>query len=359
MSVQGVRGKETAHPSLGRRIVRELFGRYGLVVAWGVLILIFGLLRPDTFLTLQNLQTNLGSQAVLLIVTLSLLVPLTAGELDLSIAGVLSFCVVTLGYLNVEQGWPIGLAILAVLAAGLMIGLIHSALIVGLGLDSIVITLGTGTLLTGLGFGINNLAISGISPALVNAARNELWGIPLAFYYALALTIFIWYLFTYTPFGRYLYFVGAGREVARLGGVRVNQIRSLSLIASSFGTAFGAVVMVGVLGASDPTVGENYLLPVFAGAFLGSTAVRPGRFNAWGTFIAVYFLITGISGLQLVGLAGWVEQVFYGGSLVVAVAASALVSRARLHLTERRARRRGNTPPAQPAEAAGVIGGQP
>lgn len=349
--------QEERGPSLGRRILQEVFGRYGLVVAWALLILIFGILTPDTFLTLENLQTNLGSQAVLLIVTLSLLVPLTAGELDLSIAGVLSFCVVVLGYLNVEQHWPIGLAIGAVLAAGVIIGLFHAAMIVGLGLDSIVITLGTGTLLTGLGFGINQLAIGGISETLVSAARDQLLGVPLAFYYALALTIFIWYLFTYTPFGRYLYFVGAGREVARLGGVRVNRIRTISLLSSSVGTAFGAIVMVGVLGASDPTVGSNYLLPVFAGAFLGSTAVRPGRFNAWGTFIAVYFLITGISGLQLLGLAGWIEQVFYGGSLVVAVAASALVSRARLHFTERRARRRGPTPPAERVEAAGVLGG--
>ena len=72
------------------------------------------------------------------------------------------------------------------------------------------------------------------------------------------------------------------------------------------------------------------LILLFAAAFLGSTAIVPGRFNAWGTFIAVYFLVTGITGLQYLGYAGWPEQVFYGGSLVLAVTLSHLAGRRRL-----------------------------
>jgi ribose transport system permease protein len=69
------------------------------------------------------------------------------------------------------------------------------------------------------------------------------------------------------------------------------------------------------------------MLPAFAAAFLGATAISPGRFNPWGTFIAVYFLASGIVGLQLIGLSGWIEQVFYGAALILAVAASRLASR--------------------------------
>ena len=67
--------------------------------------------------------------------------------------------------------------------------------------------------------------------------------------------------------------------------------------------------------------------PAFSAAFLGSTTIEPGRFNAWGTFVAVYFLVTGITGLQLLGLSGWIESVFYGASLVLAVALARVVSR--------------------------------
>jgi ribose transport system permease protein len=141
------------------------------------------------------------------------------------------------------------------------------------------------------------------------------------------LTLLLWYVFSFTPLGRYLYFVGSGRDVARLAGIRVGPIRAGSLIASSTLTALGGVVLAGTLGTSDPNVGASYLLPAFAAAFLGSTAITPGRFNPWGTFVAVYFLVSGVTGLNLLGLTGWVEQLFYGVSLIVAVAVSHLAAK--------------------------------
>ncbi len=95
-------------------------------------------------------------------------------------------------------------------------------------------------------------------------------------------------------------------------------------------SALAGVVLCGTLGSSDPNVSSAYLLPAFAAAFLGATAINPGRFNPWGSFIAVYFLIAGITGLELVGLSGWIEDVFYGASLVFAVALSRVAGRSRM-----------------------------
>ena len=78
-------------------------------------------------------------------------------------------------------------------------------------------------------------------------------------------------------------------------------------------------------GGFDPTVSQSYLLPVFAATFLGTAVIQPGRFNPIGTFIAIYFLATGILGLQLFGIAGWVSDVFYGGVLIIAVTISTLL----------------------------------
>ena len=87
------------------------------------------------------------------------------------------------------------------------------------------------------------------------------------------------------------------------------------------------VVTAAGLGGFNATSAREYFLPAFASVFLGTVAVVPGRFNPLGMFIAVYFLITGIFGLQLLGYQGWVTDVFYGGVLVAAVAASAYVRR--------------------------------
>jgi ribose transport system permease protein len=78
----------------------------------------------------------------------------------------------------------------------------------------------------------------------------------------------------------------------------------------------------GVIGSVDPSSAQNYLLPAFAAVYLGATTITPGRFNAIGTFIAVYFLVSGITGLQLLGVESFVQQLFYGGALVLAVALS-------------------------------------
>jgi ribose transport system permease protein len=83
----------------------------------------------------------------------------------------------------------------------------------------------------------------------------------------------------------------------------------------------------GSLGGADPASGQTFLLPAFAACFLGATAIRPGRFNAIGTFIAVYFLVSGITGLQLLGVQNFVQSLFYGGALVIAVALSQLARR--------------------------------
>lgn len=317
----------------GRRLhlpsVAEVLSRYGLLVALLAVVVVFSALLPETFFTTANLQTILSSQAVLLIVTLGLLVPLTAGEFDLSIAGTLTVSNVLVGYLNVSQGWPILAAVAAALVAGLLIGAINAFLVVVLDVQSFVATLGVGTLLLGTALGINNVAIGGISNSLVSVTTAQILGVQLIFFYGLALVLALWFVLQYTPLGRYLFFVGAGRDVARLAGIRVDRIRAGAMITSSLVAALGGVLLTGVLGSSDPNSGGNYLLPAFAGAFLGATAISPGRFNAWGSFIAIYFLVTGISGLQLLGMSGWIEQVFYGASLVVAVSLSRLAERRR------------------------------
>jgi ribose transport system permease protein len=309
------------------RAVGNLANRYGLLVAWALVIAGFSILLPETFFQIENLQTILGSQAVLLIITLGVIVSLTVGEFDLSIGGVVNISVVTMGFLNGVHGWPLLPSILAVLAIGLAVGTINALLTVRVGIQSIIVTLGMGTLLQGLALGINANPVPGLAPGLVDVMRSTLFGVQLAFYVGLALTVLAWYVYRYTPIGRYLFFVGAGRDVARLAGLRVGAIRAGAMITTSLMGSLAAIIMIGLLGSSDPNVGPNFLLPAFAAAFLGATVISPGRFNPWGTFIAVYFLVTGITGLQLYGLSSWVENVFYGGSLVVAVAVAHVVGR--------------------------------
>lgn len=308
----------------------RLVHRYALLVAWAATIVLFGVVEPQSFLQPANFTSMFNSQAVLLVLTLSLVVTLTASEYDLSAAAVLTLSAMLIAVLNAQAGFGVGYAIILALLAGAAVGVVNGILVIGIGIDSIIATLGTGTVIAGIALWISNSeTISGISQMLVNyVIVPRIFGLSLGFLYALVLTALLWYVLTFTPVGRRLLFVGRGRRVARLSGLHVERLRFGALLAGSVLAAVAGVLYAGTSGAADPSSGETFLLPAFAAAFLGSTAIAPGWFNAWGAFAAVYFLVTGINGLSLLGIQVFIQDLFYGGALIIAVALSALVRRA-------------------------------
>jgi ribose transport system permease protein len=318
-------------PRRGSWLTSELLEAIALPLAWVALIIVFGFLRPETFLSGANLSSILASQAVLVVVALGLIIPLTAGDYDLSVASVVLLSAMLIAILNATMGVPILLAIAVALAAGLTVGVINGALVVLIGIDSLIVTLGMGTFVTGFVQLISGSdTVAGIGRELVvMVIVNRFLGIPLGFYYAMIVAFLVWYVFTYTPVGRRLLVVGRGRDVARLSGIRVGRVRWGSLVASAGVAAFAGVLYAGTSGAASPTSGLELLLPAFAAAFLGATAIDPGRFNAWGTVVAVYFLVTGITGLQLLGAESYIQNLFYGAALIFAVTLSQFVRRRR------------------------------
>ena len=303
--------------------------RYALLFAWAILIAIFGVIEPGSFLQVQNFTSMFNSQAVLVVLTCSLVLTLTASEYDLSVASVLSLSAMLVAILNAQMQVPIGWAILAALAAGLLVGTINGVLVVVVGVESIIATLGMGSLVSGITLWISNSnLISGISNTLVTyVIVPQFFGISLGFVYAVAIAGGLWYFLTYTPLGRQLLFVGRGRRIARLSGLDVGRLRFGALMAGSFLAAIAGVLYAGTSASADPNSGDSFMLPAFAAAFLGSTSIVPGRFNAWGSFAAVYFLVTGIYGLSLMGIQVFIQNLFYGGALIIAVALSILVRR--------------------------------
>ena len=321
-----------AKPVRARPLQLDLAERLALPFAWVAVIIAFGAIEPSVFLTASNFETIFSSQAVLVVITLGLIVPLTAGDYDLSIASVAGMSAMIIAVLNVLYGWPVGLTVLVALAAGLMVGVVNGLITVIFGIESLIVTLGTGTIVAGLTLWISNSnTVSGISQNLVNPV--VVWrflGIPAEFSYALGVAVILGYVMEFVPAGRRLLMVGRGREVARLSGMHVNRIRILAFVCSGGIGAVGGVLFAGTSGAADPSSATGLLLPAFAAAFLGATAIVPGRFNVPGTLIGVYFLVTGITGLQLLGAQTYVQNLFYGGALVGAVVFSQLARRRRL-----------------------------
>lgn len=325
----------TERPTAQRRLpspagvgaAMEFFFRYGLICVWIALGVVFTFAAPGRFLTAANIGNIFGSQAVLVVITLGLMFALSAGEWDLSVGGTVGLSLTIVGVLNGLHHWSIWLAVLIALAAGLVVGAVNAFFVVLADVPSLIATLGMATLLAGVSYGISNLTISGLDQTFVDLGQKSLFSIPYPFYYSIALALIVWYVFRWRPFGRYLFFVGSNRDVARLSGIRVPAVRVRALLLSSLFAALSGVILAASLGATGPSIGPDYLLPAFAAAFLGSTTISPGRLNVWGSVVAVYFLITGVTGLQLLGAPSWIQQVFYGAILMIAVALSRLARR--------------------------------
>ncbi len=314
------------HPDSALRFA-DYAERFGLIGALVLLFVIFSILKPGTFLTWGTVSTLLGSQAVLVVVTLGVIISLTANDFDLSIAQTMTLSSMALAVLNVNMGVPLGWALLVAMALGALVGFINGFFIIVFRIHSLIVTLGVGTFLHGISLWISDAnTISGIDPALSQyVIVNRLLGIPLVFFYAIALAFAVWYVFEFTAIGRRLLFVGRGREVARLSGINTDRVRWGCMVVSGLFGSLAGVLYAGTQGAADPLSGTSYLLPALAAAFLGSTSINPGRFNPWGSTIAVYFLVVGITGLIFLGVSASVQDLFYGGALVIAVAASQLV----------------------------------
>jgi len=303
---------------------------YAILVAWICLFLIFSILLPEVFPTSQNITSIANQKAATVLLTLGLVFALSAGEFDLSIGGAVSLGAAIPAWLATVHGFSLPVAILIALVFAALFGFINGLLSVKGKIPSLVVTLGTGTALGGIVSGIaGNTTLSVQTFSFVALVKTRIFGFYAAFWFMLIVAFIAWYVLEHTPVGRQLYFVGQGREVARLAGIRTNAYRYYSLILCSTLAALAGAMVLTTAGAAQSSIGKSYVLPAFAAAFLGSTAIRPGRFNVWGTVVAVYFLETGITGLQLKGFEVWITDVFYGLALVIGVLVATVASNLR------------------------------
>jgi ribose transport system permease protein len=335
------------------RVARALSFRNvsALYVGLGFIVL-FSLWIPDLFWTSTTWKTLISEQAIVAITAVGLVVPLAAGAYDLSIGMAVGLGSMIVAWLIGDHGTAIGLAILASIVAGCAIGVLNGLMITRFNIDSFIATLAMTSVLTAVVTAISGgEQIIGLPTSFSNIASDELLGITLPVYLMLVVALVVWYVLEHTPPGRRTYATGGNAEAARLTGVRTRLIVVGALIVGSGIAGFAGVLVTARSGASAPDVGAGYLLPAFAAAFLGSTQIRNGQFNVWGTVLAVYVLAVGVKGLQLAGAPVWLPDLFNGVALAVAVGLARW--RRRPRLAGRRGRR-GRRGLRRPPDAAGA-----
>jgi ribose transport system permease protein len=318
---------------------RKISGIYLLAA-----LVIFFSLATDTFFSSTTARTVGTEQAITAIAAIGLTIALAAGVFDLSIGGVIGLSNILVAQFMANYHMAIPLAILLTLVIGSLIGLINGLLVTLIRIDPFIATLGTGSVLSAFVLITSgNENVLGVPISYLNLSTSQVGGIPLPVIYVVVLALAVWYVLEWTPIGRRLYATGGAREVARLAGVKTNLYIVSSFVLSATIAAAAGCLVVSTVGTGSTEVGPSYLLPCFAAGFLGATQFRPGRFNVWGTVLAVYLLATGVKGLVLMGAATWLPELFNGLALILAVGISGFQLRARGKRSEQAVEERGGT----------------
>jgi ribose transport system permease protein len=155
------------------------------------------------------------------------------------------------------------------------------------------------------------------------------FGLPITGFYVIVLAFCLWLVLEHLPIGRYIYTIGANPKAAALNGIPVRRFTIGAFVASGLLTAVAGVLLASKLRIGQASVGLEYLLPALVGAFLGSTTIKPGRVNVWGTLVGVAILAIGIAGIQQFGGSFWVEPMFNGVTLLIAIGIAGYAQRRR------------------------------
>ncbi len=311
--------------------------RFSGLYIFALFIIVFGIWTPKLFLSMSTLHSVASQQSVAAMLGLAVLVPLVCGAYDLSIGANINLSAVLVVVFQ-ANGWGMWQSIGVAVAVGAIIGVINGFVVVVLKVNSFIATLGAATIIGA----VQSIATNGTAPlpptseAWNQLTQHRVFGFQIIIVYLLIVAIVMWWALSRTPAGRYMYAIGSNPEAARLSGIRVGNWTWLSLAISGTLSAAAGVLYSSLAGPSL-TFGSSLLLPAYAAVFLGSTQLLPGRFNVWGTLIAIYVLATGVQGLEFVTSAQWLSDMFNGVALISAVAFAGW--RQRSIVVERRKRR--------------------
>ena len=324
-------------PGAPRRTVRTAVNRgwqhlynYGLLFALALTALSFSLLRPDAFPTTRNLGSILTGSAPLTLIALAVMLPLIVNQFDLTPGYMATLAGLLVVGLQSRDHMAVWVAILVTVLICALVGLLSGLLVAVLKFNSLIVTLAVGSALFGAAELYSNGATiyQDIGTGFTKLGQTRLFGvIPLPFVYAAVVAVIIWYILEYRPLGRFLYAIGGSDEGARLIGIRVDRLTIGVFVGSAFLSALGGVVQASRVGSANPTGVQSLLLPAFTAAFLGTTSIRPGAYNVWGTVLAVYLVGTATTGMFMLGAPSYWADIFNGAILIFAIGLAKISAR--------------------------------
>jgi len=326
-----------SHPSTADSVARRKQGgaeigvwlrKWGTLLGFAVLLVVFSGLRPEVFPSLRNIRNVIEQVAILAIVSSMVTVVMVSGDFDLSVGTLASLCGVIVADLMV-RGLGIVPSILIALLAGAAGGLINGVLVAYGGLSAFVATLATMTAFGGAALLYTDGAtiFSGIPEGFRFIGQVSVGPVPVSVLIMIVIVAIAWVILEHTTFGRRLYAIGGNKEASYLAGINVRRLRLIAFVLSGLGAAMAGVVLTSRLFSAHPQAGDPFMLKAAAAVFLGATSFREGEPHVIGTVLGV--LIMGVlgNGLNILGVNSYIQSILTGVIIILAVLLSGLAQR--------------------------------
>jgi ribose/xylose/arabinose/galactoside ABC-type transport system permease subunit len=324
--------------SLGARAGRRALGSWGrlggLVGAVVICAAVFDGLNT-AFLSTGNILNILKTTSSLAVISLGELVVLLVGEIDLSVGSLYGLGAMVTGLLWVN-GTPFILALLAGLATGCAGGIINGLVTSYVGVNSFITTLGMLNLAEGINYLVSNSASinpdANLSEYSFFAAfgQDQVFGqIPVQIFWLVGIGLVMYFVVHRSMFGFRSAAIGGNAAAAKVAGLPVRRYKTIALAISGVLAVVAGIMDFSLVGATDPTSGSNLPFTVFAAVIIGGASLSGGRGTVWGTVLGALFLTLISNGLSLLGYGPFVQLIFVGCIIVLAVALDRWTSQGR------------------------------
>lgn len=314
--------------------------RAGELGAFVVLVLVFWVLNPDSFLTAKNVQTILSQAAIPLIIAVGATLVILMGSIDLSVEGVMGAAGMTFVLMTANSRDTTDYGVLTALAAalivGIVLGLVSGLIHTRLKVPSFIVTLGVWY----VGLGTATLMFGTEAIPFLDSDAVKLWpsqltlGLPQSFLLAVLVVAFGAAVGRYTRVARWTYAIGNNEQIALSNGVPVARIKLVNFVGAALCSALAGVLASMQLGAGSATVGIGNLFVTIAAVVIGGTALSGGKGGILRSALGVMLLTTLNNGLVLSGVSPNVQSGVSGAVLVAAIIAAAWPYRGRLRVTK-------------------------
>lgn len=290
----------------------------GTLIGLILIFVTFGLLSP-VFLTTPNLINILQQSSINAAIALGMTLVIISGGIDLSVGPTAALSAV-IGASLMVAGIPVPLAVMAALGVGMLCGLFNGVLIAYAGLQPFIVTLGGLSLYRALALiytGGN--PIFGIPSGFRELTNGTVLGVPNPVVIVGSIAVILWVVLNKTPLGEYILAVGGNQEAARVAGVPVARTKVAAFVISGGLASVAALILVGRLGAAEPTLGNLWELDAIAAAAIGGASLMGGKGSIVGTLIGAIILGALRNGLTLMNVQAFYQLLATGIIIIVAM----------------------------------------